>query len=148
MRIPGRDFSPAIPSRYLVRRDGTVDPVTLESVVAAYLTEYVSSRTESERESIVKSLIQIDKGGRIISSLSDIPEYEKSPLDIDLVDTVREPRTHVDKEGTALWILYTYQQNGGRVYRYKVRFFNGKELGYPVDKLELGSNIGDATYLR
>ncbi|MBL7044924.1 MAG: hypothetical protein ISR77_40225 [Pirellulaceae bacterium] len=144
------NFIPAPPPRYLILRDGGIVPLDfldLEPLVIAYRKEGIAVSGDRKVETIARSLIRLgDVCGPVeISSVKDIPGYEKRPLDADLEAVVRAPWKFTDKEGNVYWICTTYTQNGGVVRRYKFVFGRGL-IGNPVDVIQLGRAIGDVFY--
>jgi len=133
--------------RYLVTLEGEITSLSLESSVVAYCAEGIKASNDDDRQKIARSLIELDNPGAVlIKSPDDIPGYKKRPLDRDLEGAVRSPWTYTDRRGTLYWITYTYTQLGGRVDRYKFRFYKGIHLSNPVEKVGLGHAIGDVQY--
>ena len=142
--IVRHDIDLCPPAEFLVKEDGTITPLTSEQLVIAYRKAGIEATTAEDRERIARSILElIEPRGVIISGLDDIAGYHKHPLDADVEATVRAPWSYEGDDATVYWIAYTYARNQGYVTRYKVRFFAGRLIGSPVDKLLLGAMIGD-----
>jgi hypothetical protein len=102
-------------------------------------------RTEAEHQLYLKKYILASSpyDTRIISRLSDIPGYEKHPLEKDFAEVVRPPWKHGDEQ-TGFYIFYTYAPGGGVVKRWKCNFSDGAL--WSGDIMILGNGIGDAIF--
>jgi hypothetical protein len=142
--VENGNFMPVPPPQYVILADGTVDFLSFERLVIAYRRENVLVTPDRDMAAIATSLISLGdlNGTHLISTLQEVPGYDKNPLNKDLESLIRPPWQYTDKEGDTYWICYTYCQNQGWVKRYKFRF-HGSGIMNPVDVLQLGGSIGD-----
>jgi len=138
-----KGLHPAIPSRYVMNARGEVRELTLDSMNVVFMNEYPSSPEKEDRDKLIKAFTKLHTGETvaIISETSDIPGYDKASLDADIADAVRSPFS----SGNLTTVVYTYQQVGGIVSRYRFVFETGKTFR-KVECAILGEDIGEAQY--
>ena len=97
---------PADPWRHFMNSRGTIDERNMDSMNAVFLSEYPSSPEEEDRNQLIGDFIKLhsDQSAEIIASTSDIPGYEKAPLDTEVADAVRAPFSF----GALTTVVYTY----------------------------------------
>ena len=122
---------------------GRVKTLTMDSMNVVFLNEYSSSPQEKDRKQLIDDFTKLHSGEHIIiiNKTSDIPGYDKAPLDPDIADAVRAPFSF-DKLTT---VVYTYQQIGGIVRRYRFAFKNGITFRNSECAV-VGRRIGEAQY--
>jgi len=87
--------------------------------------------------------------GVVVKSNADIPGYDKAPLAADLAAVIRPIWTYVSKgprgEPVNHYVVYTYQQIAGKVFRHEFKF---GERGNSVATVRLATDVGDSHYLQ
>jgi len=138
-----KGLHPAIPSRYVMNARGEVRELTLDSMNVVFMNEYPNSPEKEDRDKLINEFIKLHTGETvvIISETSDIPGYTKAPLDADIADAVRAPFNL----GKMTTVVYTFQQVGGIVSRYRFVFETGKTFR-KAECAILGEDIGEAQY--
>ncbi len=130
----------------LVSTDGRVADGMKRVEVIKLLWELVPSpHTDADYQGYLEKYILASSphDTRIISRLSDIPGYDKQPLDKDFAEIIRPPFRLGEKD-TAFYIFYTYEREGGIVKRWKCNFY--KESLWNNDTIILGTGIGNAIF--
>lgn len=91
--------------------------------------------------------LSADYGG-VIKRNADIPGYDKAPLASDLATVIRPIWTYVSKgprgEPVNHFVLYTYKQIAGQVFRHEFKF---SERSNSVATVRMATAVGDAQYL-
>ncbi|MBN2053807.1 hypothetical protein JW905_02715 [bacterium] len=143
VKVTFRGMMPVSITRWIVDAGHGARPVEISSLLYAFQTDYPCVRTEHDKVSLANLFVQLIAvyHQEIIDSTNDIPGYDNAPLDPDLAQSVRAP-FHI---GEKSYVLFTYQQIGGHVRRYRFTFRLTGVLD-EVDCLELGSGIGEARY--
>jgi len=80
---------------------------------------------------------------RVVFRPSDIPAYEKHPLDKDFAEVIR-PAFRIGEKDSEFYVFYTYDRPGGVVLRWKCKFYKG--FLQHADSTTLGTDIGDAIF--
>jgi hypothetical protein len=129
--------------RHVMNSRGEVMELTLDSMNVVFRNEYPSSPQENDRKTLIEAFTKLHSGESvsIISRLSDIPGYDKTPLDPDIAPAVRGPFSF----GKLTTVVYTYQQIGGIVRRYRFAFDDGATFR-KAECIIVGHGIGDAQY--
>jgi hypothetical protein len=128
----------------LVSTDGRVlDGMQRDAVVSLLRELMPPPRTDTDHQLYLEKYILASSpyDTRVISRLSDIPGYEKHPLEKDFAEVVRPPWKLGDKDA-AFYVFYTYTREGGSVKRWKCNFSGGAL--WSSDIMILGNGIGDA----
>jgi hypothetical protein len=138
-----KDEEPSISWRHVMNSRGEVKELTMDSLNIVFLNEYGASPEEKERKKLIEDFTTLHSGERVsvINKTADIPGYAKAPLDADIADAVRAPFSF----GKLTTVVYTYQQIGGIVRRYRFTFDNGTTFR-KAECAIVGRNIGDAQY--
>lgn len=155
---------------YIVDGNG-VRKATLQNLIYAHAKKFPASSDEKDHRSALGSVIRLhsshDHRGpvNVISSTHDIPGYNiimkgmdgnriGGPLDVDLEKVIRPAWKQERRSGEDLfYIVYTYNQVGGVVSRYKFQFhttpsrdskgsFNQWRI-YAADHIVLGTMVGE-----
>ena len=86
--------------------------------------------------------------GIVVKRNADIPGYDKARLASDLATVIRPIWTYPSKgprgEPVNHYVVYTYQQIAGQVFRHEFKF---AERGNSVDTVRMARNVGEAKYL-
>lgn len=158
-------------STYILIADGDgVREATLQNLVYAHVREFPGSSKETDHRKIIESVVKLHSSQKhqhpatLISSTKDIPGYNDPdkgiigrpgswPLDRDMQVVVRplwkEERPTI---GYLFYVVYSYNQMGGVVSRYKFQFSDmsrekNKELREwrfsGADHIVLGTVIGN-----
>jgi len=140
-----KGLEPALPWRHVMNSRGRVKELTMDSMNVVFLNEYGVSPEEKDRKKLVEAFTTLHSGERvsIISRTSDIPSYAKAPLDADIADAVRASFSF----GKLTTVVYTYQQIGGIVRRYRFTFDNGTAFRNAECSV-VGRKIGEAQYYK
>jgi hypothetical protein len=138
-----KDEEPSISWRHVMNSRGEVKELTMDSMNIVFLNEYGASLEEKERKKLIKDFTALHSGERvsIINETADIPGYAKAPLDADIADAVRAPFSF----GKLTTVVYTYQQIGGIVRRYRFTFENGTTFKR-AECAVVGRAVGEAQY--
>ncbi len=138
-----KHFSPALPWRHVMNSRGEIKEMTMDSLNVVFLNEYPSSPKEKDRDNLIQDFVKLHAGEpvSVINKTSDIPGYDKAPLDPDIAQAVRAPFSY----DNLIAVVYTYQQIGGIVRRYRFQFENGTTFKR-VECAVLGKDIGEAQY--
>jgi len=142
------DFSsgwePDDPWRHFMNSRGTIEERNMDSMNAVFLSEYPSSPEEEDRKQLIGDFIKLhsEQNAQIIANTSDIPGYDKAPLDTEVADAVRTPFSF----GTLTTVVYTYQRVGGIVRRYEFTFEDGIAFRR-AQCVVIGRDIGEAQHL-
>jgi hypothetical protein len=127
---------------------GRINEGNLSGLVWLCNMIYPPSINPEDHKKIINTVIRLTpRSPKIISSIRDIPEYEKSKIDPDLESAVRQLYSWEDKVGRLIYVVYTYQEIGGIVSRYRFRFDKDGKLS-EWTSVELCHDIGDAKYLQ
>ncbi len=128
-----------------------LQPLDSNSLKTAFLNSYPPSNNDEERREAAGLFVELlsHQGlrpvfagpAKVIESLNQIPGYEKSPLDPDIASTVRPPYNPSDNE----LVLFTYEQAGGIVCRYKFVFRQDGRL-FGASRLKLDEKVGAAHF--
>lgn len=156
---------------FIADGDG-VREATLQNLIYAHTREFPASSDEKDHRKVIDSLIKLHSSQKhrhraiLISSTKDIPGYHDPdngvvgrtgswPLDPDLRNAVRPSWKEERPTMNALfYVVYTYNQMGGVVSRYKLRFdatsrdANGRLSEWRfsgADHIVLGKDIGNWT---
>jgi hypothetical protein len=134
---------PSRPWRHIMNSRGEVTELTIDSMNVVFLNEYSVLPEESDRKKLIDDFTTQHSGDpvNIIAKTSDIPGYDKAPLDADIADAVRAPFSF----GKLTTVVYTYRQVGGIVSRYRFQFNNGTSFK-KAECVVVGKGIGDAQY--
>ena len=160
--------APSSTAIYIADKDG-VREATLQNLVYAHAREFAVSSDEKDHRKLIESIVKIHSSNIhqhsavMISSTKDIPGYHdpangtlgnrsSRPLDADFRDVVRQSwRQEVSTRGDLYYIVYTYNQMGGFVSRYKFHFnatardpnekFHQWRI-YTADHIIIGKNVG------
>lgn len=130
---------------------GGIHKKDLETITWACRREFPKSDDPLLHKTVIDTFLRLhNRHQRIISSTSDIPEYNKSKLDPDLEKTIRPVfsfvRRHRDSwKDTLVYVVYTYEQDNGIVRRYRFPLKN-KELLETPTCVEIARHIGNAYY--
>ena len=144
-----KHLSPASTTLFIADSDG-VRPASLVNLTYAHRKECSRSFDKEAHQKIIESMIRLHSGqphrqpAKIISTIREIPGYEKKPLDPDLEAVIRPSFSSENERGDVTYIVYTYSQGGGGVYRYKFGFRREGVGLYRAERVELGRGIGDA----
>ena len=138
-----KDEEPSIPWRHVMNSRGEVKELTMDSLNIVFLNEYPPSLDDDARKKLIADFSELHSAERvsIITKTSDIPGYDKAPLDKDIADALRAPFSF----GKLTTVVYTYQQIGGIVRRYRFSLENGTRLKR-VECAIVGRDIGEAQY--
>ena len=138
-----RDEEPSLPWRHVMNSRGEVKELTMDSLNIVFLNEYPSPLDDNARKKLIEDLSGLHSGERvsIITKTSDIPGYDRVPLDKDIADALRAPFSF----GKLTTVAYTYQQIGGIVRRYRFSFENSARFRR-VECAIVGRDIGEAQY--
>jgi len=141
-----KGIEPAIPRVFLMDSVyGGIHEKDLKSLTWLCQREFPEPKTETEKRSMLETFLRLHHPRqRIISSLTDIPGHAKRKLDSDLASTIRPMFLFEEKDEEVVFIVFTYEQIGGIVRRYRFPFKNRLRLPTCI---VLGSDIGDAHYL-
>jgi len=136
-------IKPSLPWRHVMNSRGEVHELTIDSLNGVFLNEYSALPEEKGRAGLIREFVKLHAGEDvfIINSAADIPGYEKAPLDPDVAGAVRAPFSF----NNLITVVYTYQQIGGIVRRYRFQFKNGVNFGR-VEVVVVGRAIGEARY--
>ncbi|MCI0377520.1 MAG: hypothetical protein L0215_07935, partial [Gemmataceae bacterium] len=157
---------PSYTAIFIVDKEG-VRKATLPDLAYAHAAEFPVSSDEKDHRKIIESIVFIHSAqadgvpARIISSTADIPGYKSEnrfgrALDRDLEDVIRPSwKEERPKAGYLFYVVYSYNQMGGAVGRYKFQFnatardddgrFHQWRL-YTAEHILLGTGIGDARW--
>jgi hypothetical protein len=140
-----KGLKPALPWRHFMNSRGEVNELTMDSMNVVFLNEHGQSPEEEDRKKLIESFITLHSGERvsIINKATDIPGYAKAPLDADIADAIRGPFSF----GKLTTVVYTYQQIGGIVRRYRFSFENGTVFKKSECAI-VGREIGEAQYYK
>lgn len=137
---------------YLISEDGQVEPLTIESLCAAYNREGIKAKNADDYKGIAWSIIASahESTSRdkivLISSVNEIPGDASGELDPRKEAEVREPQIRRNADAHAdYWTCSTYARFHGVVARYTFGFHDGRLQS--AEGLVLGEGIGDASYL-
>jgi hypothetical protein len=127
------------PYRHIMNTRGDIDELSLGSLHEVFRLEYPSDLQEKDRQEIITQFITLSTGGEyiILNEPSDIPGYDKAKLDPDVAEIVRAPFSF----GNLIVVVYTYEQIGGIVSRYRFTFEQGTRFS-TVECAVLGTWIG------
>ena len=132
-----------MPWRHVMNSKGRVEELNAGSLNVVFLNEYPATPKKKDREKLIDDFTKLHAGESIsiISTASDIPGYEKAPLDADIADALRAPFD----SGKLTTVVYTYQQIGGIVRRYRFTFQGGERFSR-AECAVVGRGIGEAHY--
>lgn len=138
-----KGISPSLPWRHVMNSRGEVGELTMDSLNVVFLNEWPSTPKEDSRKALVQNFVELHAGEKVIilKATSDIPGYDKAPLDEDLAKTVRAPFSF----GKVVSVVYTYQRIEGIVRRYRFEFENSTAFKRAQCAI-LSRDIGDAQY--
>ena len=138
-----KGIQPSLPWRHVMSSRGEIRELTMDSLNVVFLNEYPSSPGKKEQEQLIRDFVKLHAGERVsvIGKTSDIPGYAKTPLDADIAEAVRAPFSF----GELVTVVYTYQQIGGIVRRYRFTFENGTRFR-KAECAVVGRAIGEAQY--
>jgi hypothetical protein len=144
-----KDESPSAEYMFIMDNDtGFIGEGNLSGLVRLCNVTYPPSTNPADHKKIIYTIISLTPiSPKIISSIRDIPEYEKSKIDPDLESAVRQLYSWEDKVGRLVYVVYTYQEIGGIVSRYRFRFDKDGKFS-EWTSVELCHGIGDAKYLQ
>jgi hypothetical protein len=127
--------------RHVMNSRGEIEELSIGSLNVVFMNEYPSSPEKTQQEELMRDFVSLHSGEKtpVINGIVDIPGYEKSKLDPDIEDALRAPF----KFGNLVWVVYTYQQHGGIVRRYRFEFENGNRFRR-AECAKVGAGIGDA----
>jgi hypothetical protein len=131
---------------------GGIHEKSFETITWTCRREFPKSKDPHLHKIIIETFLRLDnKDQRIISSTAEIPKYSKYKLDPDVEKTVRPMfsfvrRRRYEKENPLIYVVYTYEQHGGLVMRYRFPFKNKEVLDETPTCAVIGQDIGDAYY--
>lgn len=136
-------MKPSLPWRHVMNSRGEVDELTMDSLNGVFLNEYSALPEEKDRTGLIQEFVKLHAGEEvsIVNGAADIPGYAKAPLDQDIAGAVRAPFSF----SNLITVVYTYQQIGGIVRRYRFQFQNGVNFSR-VEVAVVGRAIGEARY--
>lgn len=148
--VYSKGISPAFWTGWVVGHNNYLKPLDVESLRFAFCS---SRSATSDAEQIEHARLFIDMLAapeeiiygreKVVGKLEDIPKYSESPIDPDISDSISPPYKPSDNE----LIIFTYQQIGGGVYRYKF-YFDQYGIISSASRSELDRGVGDAFYLQ
>jgi len=138
---------------YIGDKDG-FRPATLNNLYYLVRAAYPVKLKQEQHREVMSEIVRLytsadgQAPAKIISSVSEIPGYEKQSLEADLKEVVRPSWSYTNQKRSRLvYVLYTYRELGGVVSRYRFVFYGG-ETFYGAECFDLGRDIGDALYFR
>lgn len=140
VEIYDRSMAPAISYEYFIDARGQIRESSMEVLNEIFQNEYPDDLSDEERAQLIEQFVQLDTRDYciIINDVSDIPDYEKSPLEPEIEKILLGPKEFI---GTH-FAVYTYQKVGGSVDRYIFEFEDGKKFKKAVSK-HIAGGIGD-----
>ncbi len=122
---------------------GEVRKLTLDSLNAIFRDEYPGPSESKKREQLIRDFIELHDGDGpvVIKNVSDIPGYDRVPLDPDIAEAVRAPFSF----GNLVSVVYTYTRVGGVIRRYRFEFERGN-MFRGAECTVIGRGIGNAVY--
>ena len=134
---------PSLPWRHVMNSKGRVEELNADSLNVVFLNEYPATPKKEDRTKLIDDFTKLHAGEhiKIITKAADIPGHEKAPLDADIADAVRAPFD----SGKLTTVVYTYQQIGGVVRRYRFTFQDGERFS-KAECAVVGRGIGEAHY--
>ncbi|MGB2806810.1 MAG: hypothetical protein WBC22_03655 [Sedimentisphaerales bacterium] len=135
----------------MYNRDGGIYEKDLRTITWTCRREFPNSKDPLLHKIIIETFLRLhDKDQRIISGTENIPGYDKAKLDLDLEKTVRPMFSFVKRRGYGkeklIYVVYTYEQDGGIVRRYRFPFKNKEVLDETPTCVVIGQDIGEAYY--
>lgn len=132
---------------YLVARDGSIrraTPANSAPVVAKLKPRW---RGESDITWFLEKVLEADAPWhQIIRTAGDIPGYTDNPAKKEVEESIRPIKGEKFGNGAVEYTLYTYEQPGGHVVQWKLKFKEGKFMSIVSKKLAF--NIGEAAFLQ
>lgn len=139
-----KGLQPAIAWRNLITAKGDVREINDDSLNILFMNEYpLSANTKEDKEKVIKDFLGLYSGEEIIiiNKASNIPGYDKNPLDPDLAPAIRAQ--YVNKDG--ITVIYTYQKIGGIVRRFRFHWTEDNRFR-KAECSKLAKDIGAADY--
>ncbi len=132
---------------YADRSTGEIVKQSVEAAVRVCSQEIPALKKTGNFPHYMKSFLSLWHQEKVvlISGTSDIPKYDKKPLNEETAAAIQPFSVTSGEQGMKVIVAYGYQQIGGIVTRYRFTF-RPEGKAEEIKCIEVGRGIGDAQY--